>query len=140
MSALYLLNRSLPKGVTPRQEFMKEFHIKYYKRDFRSHIPETEEDYYIINRCDVIKDPIRLFPGETVGPFYPPALQGQKIITVTEAEVSQVYTHIKPRYEFKPKDAKVEEYDPEELKSRYVSMEDYVRLQRDPPKQNEQKQ
>ena len=76
----------------PKQQFMKDFDIKYYRTDFR----EVEEnEYTLINRDEVLDNPVRLLPGQTCGPFH--GGERNTSILYHEEEDTQVYTYEKSK-------------------------------------------
>eukprot|EP01080_Neovahlkampfia_damariscottae_P008009 gene8009-12474_t len=81
---------SQPQPYVPRQQFMKDFDIKYYRSDFR----ETKDEYKVLNRDEYLANPIRLMPGETVGPFHG---NTQTTLLYHEDEDTQVYTYEKSK-------------------------------------------
>jgi hypothetical protein len=71
---------------------MKDFHVKYYKRDYRAG-GEGDKDknlFKIIWRDDIIEQPIRLQKGETVGPFYDFNLEKKLFVAYHEEQNRQV--------------------------------------------------
>jgi hypothetical protein len=90
-----------------RQQFMKEFHVKYYKRDFRlgGDGDREQNKFKILWRDEVLMDPIRLHKGETVGPFFGENMEKKIAIVFPEHLQKQVYTYnTKSTFPFKPKD------------------------------------
>lgn len=85
--------RSQPSAKVPRQQFMKEFHIKYYKRDYRlggEADKEQQNQFKIIWRDEIIESPIRLQRGETMGPFYGFGLEKRVFMAYNEFLNKQV--------------------------------------------------
>jgi hypothetical protein len=84
---------------------MKEFKIKYYKRDFRSQVLDKDAPYAhfeILYRQDAIKNPFRLKSGEPAGPWYGFGMEKKVVYIYDERENKQVYTHRKNRNVFRP--------------------------------------
>jgi hypothetical protein len=96
---------SQPDAIIPRQAFMKEFHIKYYQHDFRDQKSTQDiehEPYKVIYRQDIIKNPMRLYPGQTIGPFHGHGMEKKSIFVFDERQNKQVYAHKKSLYPFRP--------------------------------------
>lgn len=83
---------------------MSEFRIKYYERDNR----EKQKKFHgeVVYRDQIIKNPIQLRPGQTVGPFYD---FETTTLVYHEDDDTQVYTYEKERV-FMP-DEKYVDYD-----------------------------
>lgn len=62
-------HRSQPNAMVPHQAFMKEFHIRYYNRDFRAE-HKAGRTPHMLYRQLAIEQPMRLQPGQVTGPFY----------------------------------------------------------------------
>jgi hypothetical protein len=72
---------------------MKDFHVKYYKRDYREggEGDRTQNLFKIIWRDEAIEKPVRLQKGETVGPFYDFGLGTKTALAYDERENTQVW-------------------------------------------------
>lgn len=94
---------SQPSAKVPHQAFMKEYQIKYYDRDYRKGHIEGRKPV-ILYRQLVIENPLRIRPGETVGPFYGHGFEKKKAVGYHEKNNKQVYSYNKDRYPYKPAD------------------------------------
>ena len=84
---------------------MKEFKIKYFRRDYRTQATAKDAPYAnfeIVYRQDAIKNPYRVKPGEPVGPFYGFGMEKKVIYLFDERENKQVYSHRRNRNVFRP--------------------------------------
>lgn len=105
---------SQPDAKVPKQEFMKEFKIKYFKRDYRTQNLAKNAfhtNFEIVYRQDVVRNPFRVMPGESVGPWYGFGMDKKVLYVFDERENKQVYSHKRSRDIFKPQSVAVTEED-----------------------------
>lgn len=113
---IFLHTSSQPRAETPRKEFIREFNIKYYDRDFRS--AASKNNVEALYRQQVVENPTRLQKGETVGPFYGYGMEKRKIVVTHELESKQVYTYARNYYPQRPGDAEQEQLELAALEQR----------------------
>ncbi len=107
-------NSSQPDAAVPRQEFIKDFHIKYYQRDYRTKAAHKDAYYAnseVVFRQEVFKKPYTIIEGEPVGPFYGFGMENKTSYVMDERDNKQVYSHKKSLNLFRPEDVKEKEED-----------------------------
>ncbi len=65
--------------MIPKQEFMKEFKVKYYERDYRTKSQKQTDKMKISFRQLVIDNPLRVKLGIQVGPFHGTGVAKKKV-------------------------------------------------------------
>ncbi|KAL0488347.1 irditoxin subunit A [Acrasis kona] len=90
----------------PRSSFIKDFHVRYYRHDFRlgGAGQEGMHQFKIIWRDEIIEKPDQLLQGQTVGPFYSFGLEDKSVTGFDLSHDTQVYSYSKSKQHFRPDD------------------------------------
>jgi len=105
--------------VPPTGEFIRDFTVKYYERDYRAS-KQASLNFEILYRQQIIDEPARLKKDETVGPFYGQGMADKKLVVTHELENKQVYTFVRNKYAYRPGDGEKEDVKLQQMETPHI--------------------